>query len=237
MTTTKKSIVMLTLQGAPVIERDGIDNSFFSKILPAFCKLVECLCTDPQQGPEEASPVPMLLLQMNIDTSLLRIREGDPYTPHGLEQFHLAIQSLLEDNEEDIIEMVNGITDESFAALKKFLSLLSSGETTFVVDHNGQLTGMDDLEQIRNIIKVLRNLRKTETFEEGVEVTFTGYLPDQKKAEFTREEQTTVIAARVNPKAKGLEDIIQRIGEPRKVSVMTRQTGGGRPSRTILAVE
>ncbi len=236
MTGTERNTVILTLQGAPVIEPHGIDNSFFGKMLPAFCKLAECLCTSPDEE-GEAQPLPMLLYRMNISSSLLRVQEEDSHTPRGLTAFHTVIEFLLENNEEEIVEMVNGITDESFNTLKKFLGLNSSGDTTFTVVTAGQTTQMDDLEQLRNILKMLRNLRKTELVEEGVEVIFTGYLPDQKRAEFTREEHPGIQAARVNPKATGLEDIIQRIGETRKISIMTRQTGGGNPARTILAVE
>ena len=237
MTTTERSTVRLTLQGPPVHEPDGIDPAFIGKLLPTFTDLVQSLCEDPDDDTPQPPTLPMLLARQNFSTSNLQIQEKDTTTPLGLPALHLLVDSLLEDNEEDLTETINSITEESFSLLKKFLGLVASAETPFAVHHNGETTQMDDVDHIKAVLKMLRNMRKSEQVEDGLKVTFKGYLPEQKKAEFTREGETTIQTARVNPKAKGAHDIIQRIEEPRTVSLVTRQTDGGNPSTTITAVE
>ena len=237
MTTTRNNTVTLTLQGPPVHEPHGVDAAFISRLLPALADLVQSLCEDPEDDTPQSPTLPMLLARLNPRTSTLLIQEKDTTTTLGLSALHLLVESLLEDDQEDVIETVNGITDDAFKLLKKFLGLTASAETCFAVHHDGQVTEMDDVDQIKAALKLLRNLRKSETLEEGLTVTFRGYLPEQRRAEFTRDGDTAIQTARVNPRAKGADDIIQRIQEPRKVSLVTRQTDGGNPSTTITAVE
>lgn len=95
---------------------------------------------------------------------------------------------------------------------------------------------MDDADQIKNALKMLRAMKQSEFKEDGVTVKFNGYLPFQKKTEFTRNAEKMAVAARVHPKVRGVEDILRKFDLPRTVSLITRQADGRNPLTTILAV-
>ena len=237
MSTPQRSEILLGFNGPPVQEGVGNDPNFIGRTIPAFTGLVQSLCEEPDAEPGENETLTALVARMNLNVCTFRMQENDRMTPHGIERFREVIDSFAEEDQDETIEVLNGITDQSFGNLKKFLSALVSAETSFMVEYNGETTEMDDLEQMRDALKLLRGLRKQETKEEGVRVRFAGYLPQQKKAEFTREGSTIIEVARINPRARGLEDLIERIQEDRVVSLVTRQSGEGKPSTTILVVE
>lgn len=223
MATTGQGEIRLHFEGAPIVEGMGVDPIFIGKAIPAFTSLVEALCEEPDGDNEDGQAVPVLLARLNTSSCILRIQESDQLTPRGLSRFQEIIESFAEEDEEDTMDVLDGITDQSFNCLKRFLTVNASAETTFTVDHNNEATGMEEIDQIKNALKLLRSLRKQETKEEGVKVKFTGYLPKQKKAEFTRDGGNEIQAARVSPKARGFDDLIQRIEDSRTVSLVTSQ--------------
>ncbi len=237
MTTIHQGEIHLAFAGPPIADGIGTDPNFIGRVLPAFAGLVASLCIDPDAETAENDITPLMLARTNMGSCILRMQESDRLTPHGLTRFQEVIESFAESEREDTVEALNGITGQSFNGLKKFLSANASAETTFSVEHNNNSIQMDELEQIKDALKLLRGLRKLEVKEEGVTVNFAGYLPQQRKAEFTRDGKSGITVARVNPKAHGFDDLIQRIEEPRVISLVTRQTGDSRPSITILTVE
>lgn len=238
MTSSHRHEIHLNFDGIPVVEGVGIDPDFIGRAVPAFTGLLEALCVEPGAGLDEQGEVMAALVgRLNVSSCILRMQEADRMTPHGLERFGEIIDSFTEEDQEDTVEVLNGITDQAFGGLKKFLSVVVSAETTFRVEHDGQVTEMDDLEAIREALKLLRGLRKQETTEEGLVVRFAGYLPQQRKVEFIRKESAIIEAARIHPKATGLDDLLERIQDDRVVSLVTRQTGEGKPTTTVMSVE
>ncbi len=235
MSTNSKNTVHLQFDGPPFIDEAGVDPNFISKAIPAFTNLVTDLAQDPQDGGDSADAKPMLLARTNLNSSAFRIQIEDKDTPGGMVRFQELIDSLDEDEPEATEEAINELSDQAFNDLKKFLNVNAAAETAFKVDYGDSSTGMDE-EMIKTILKMLRNMKKSEVKEEGVKVNFTGYLPMQKKAEFKREGDSAVVTAKVHPKAHGLEDILKRIEEVRTVSLVTRQADGGNANTTIMAV-
>ena len=238
MMSSHQGEIHLNFDGVPIVEDVGIDPDFIGKAVPALTGLLESLCIEPDAEPgEQGEAMAALVGRLNVSSCVLRMKENDRMTPHGLERFGEVIDSFAEENPEDTVEVLNGITDQSFSGLKKFLSVVASAETTFRVEHDGRVVEMDDLDQIREALKLLRGLRKQETTEEGLIIRFTGYLPQQRKVEFIRKDSTIIEGAKIHPKATGLEDLLERIQDDRVVSLVTRQTGEGKPSATVLSVE
>ena len=235
MTSSDRNTAHLQFDGPPFVDETGMDPSFISKATPAFTNLVTSLAQDPGDQGESADARPMLLARTNLNSSTFRIREDDRDTPEAMVRFQELIESLDEDNLEGTEEAIGELTDQAFNDLKKFLNVNAAAETAFRVDYRDTATGMDQ-EMIKTVLKMLRGMKKSEVKEEGVRVNFTGYLPMQKKAEFTRNGENGVITAKVHPKAHGLEDIIKRIEEERTISLVTRQADGGNANTTILAV-
>ena len=235
MTTSNRNLVHLQFEGPLVIQDDGVDPNFISKAIPAFTNLITSLAQDPQDGEESADAKPLLLAKANLNSYAFHIQEEDKDTPEAMVRFQDLIESLDEDDPEETEEAVGELTNQAFNDLKKFLNVSMASETTFRVDYLESSTGMDE-EMIKAILKMLRSMKKTEVKEEGVKVNFTGYLPMQKKAEFTRNGENGVVTAKVHPKAHGLEDIIKRIEDERTISLVTRQADGGNANTTILAV-
>ena len=235
MTTNHRNTVHLQFNGPPFIDKIGLEPNFISKAIPAFTNLVTSLAQDPGDERESADAKPMLLARTNLNSSAFHIQESDTDTPEAMIRFQELIESLDEDNLEGTEEAVAELSDQGFNDLKKFLNVNAAAETAFKVDYQESSTGMDE-EMIKSILKMLRSMKKSEVKEEGVKVNFTGYLPMQKKAEFTRNGENGVVTAKVHPKAHGLEDIIKRIEEERTVSLVTRQADGGNANTTILAV-
>ena len=237
MTIPHRQEIHLNFEGTMMVDALGVDPGFVGRAIPAFTGLLEALCVEPDAEPGEDETVPVLLGRLNGGSSVFRMQEDDRMTPHGLSRFQEVVDCFVEDDPDETTEVLNGITGQSLNGLKRFLSVMLAAESTFRVEYNGETAEMDDLEEIRDALKLLRGLRKQETREEGVRVKFEGYLPQQKKAEFIRQDSTLIEVARVNPKARGFEDLIERIREDRVVSLVTRQSGDGKPSTTILAVE
>ena len=236
MTTTHQGEIHLNFNGAPIIEGVGADPGFIGKAIPAFTGLVQALCQDPDGDTPDTDTFPILLVRLNTGSCTFRIQENDQLSSHGMSRFQEVIDSFAEEEQEETEEVLNGITGESFTCLKKFLSINASAETTFTVDHGDQATQMEE-DDIKDALKLLRTLRKQDLNEESVTVKFAGYLPLQRKAEFKREGSSQIETAKVNPKARGFDDVIKRIEEDRVVSLTTRQSGTGKPSTTILAIE
>ena len=235
MSTNQRNTVHLQFDGPPFIDETGLDPNFISKAIPAFTNFVTSLAQDPGDKQESADAKPMLLARTNLNSSAFRIQESDTDTPQAMTRFQELIESLDGDDLEGTEEAVAELSDQAFNDLKKFLNINAAAETAFKVDYGESSTGMDE-EMIKDILKMLRNMKKSELKEDGVKVNFTGYLPMQKKAEFTRNGENGVITAKIHPKAHGLEDIIKRIEEERTVSLVTRQADGGNANITVLAV-
>ena len=237
MTTTRPGNIHLTFEGTPVAEGLGVDPNFIGKAIPAFTDLVDALCEEPDGETTENQTLPILLTRLNMGSCTLHIQEQDLLTPHGMSRFHEVINSFAEEEEDDTADVLNSITDQSFNCLKQFLTVNASAETTFTVDHNDEATGMQEADDIKNALKLLRRMRKLEIKEDDVKVKFVGYLPNQKKTEFTRKDSGQIETARISPKARGFDDLIQRIDEDRVVSLVTRVRSGGRPSMTVLTIQ
>ena len=232
--------VKLTFRGDPVIPDQGIEAFFFSKAIPAFTKLIRTIALDPedQEKAEAANPekTPLLITRLTGNTCWLTVPESDQEADAGILELADVIQGLYEDDQETTVRNMSALTSQALDDLKKFLAVIAATSAQVSMNYGTTEATIDDLPETKKILKLLNQLNKSENLENEVKVTFLGYLPKQKKAEFVRVGNQSTISANVNGKAQGADTIIDRINEERSITLHTKQSAGKKPTHTIITI-
>ena len=239
----------ITFRGESVNGRRGIESGFGTSAFAEFADAVALAGASVVKELNYFGPIPdredysLLISGVAIGSFGFEFEEaGKRYlnTPgpspveRGVEQVTAILKSST-GNPDELAEAIDYAHPRTLNKIRGFLKMMVDNQAVCAISFRDNSFSFPNVDVVR---QGLDNLGKKNIDESESEIAghFIGYLPEERLAEFVRQETRETIAGRVSAAVSNAEEILDRRYQNATIKVRVRKIGNAKPRYTITEV-
>lgn len=240
----------ITFRGDSVEGSRGIESGFGTS---AFAEFADAVALAGASGVKELKyhgPIPdredysLLITGVGIGSFGFEFEEagkrylnasGPSPVEQGVEQVTAILKSSI-GNPDELADAINDAHPRTLNKIRGFLKMMVDNQAVCAISFRDNSFSFPNVDVVK---QSLDNLGKKNIDESEGEVAghFTGYLPEERLAEFVDQETRGTITGRVSSAVPNAEEILDRRNRNVMIRLRVRRIGNARPRYTITEIE